>query len=91
VDHHVEALRILCREQDDVVVAGQLARKALKPKRVTIDGGRAGSSAVAALLATEQHQPMFQRVQQLTLRSSLPKDLPQVSGESLQDWICVPS
>jgi hypothetical protein len=38
-------------------------------------------SAVAALLATEQHQPMFQHVQHLALWVNFSSNLLQVSGE----------
>jgi hypothetical protein len=78
-----ESLRLVCRGQEDVVIAGQLARKALKPKGLTLVGSDADSSFIAAVLATEQHHPMFQRVQWLALEGSLPKDLPQVSETCL--------
>jgi citrate lyase synthetase len=81
VDQHVETLCIVCRGQEDVVMAGTLARKQLKPKQVTVFGSYTDQSlsAMAALLTTEQHHPMFQQVQQLTFRRSFPQCLPQVS------------
>jgi hypothetical protein len=83
VDQHVETLCIQRSGQQAVVIAGRLARKALKPKRLTIVGSSKVSSlsAMATVLATEQHRPMFQRVQQLTLGVVLPKALPPVSEE----------
>jgi hypothetical protein len=81
VDQHVEAFKLVCMGQEDVVFAGQLARKGLKPKQFTLVGGCNDSSlsALAALLATEQGHPMFQRVQSLTLDGSLLQHLPPVS------------
>jgi hypothetical protein len=79
VDQHVEAPNILCRGQEDVVIAGQLARKAVKPKRLTLSCSDTDSST--AMLATEQHHSLFQHVQRLTIIGSLPKDLSQVSTQ----------
>jgi hypothetical protein len=81
VDQHVEELTIVCRRQEDVLTAGQLARRALKPKRLTLVVGNKASSlsAMSVLLATEQHHPMFQRVQKLTFVGRLPVEMPQVS------------
>jgi hypothetical protein len=83
VDRHIETLCVQCLGQQAVVIAGRLARKALKPRRLTIAGSSVDSSlsAITALLATEQHHPMFQRVQQLTFEHALPKALPPVSEE----------
>jgi hypothetical protein len=71
VDQHVEVLAISCRGPEDVVIAGQLARrKALKPKEISLDddGTVSSLSALSALLADEQHHPMFEHVQQLTFQ-----------------------
>jgi hypothetical protein len=89
VDQHVEDLKLVCRGQEDVVIAGQLARKALKPRHITIVGSNTDSSsaAVAALLAIEQHHPMFQRVQSLMFQGNLPNNLPQVGEEPLLESV----
>jgi D-alanyl-D-alanine carboxypeptidase len=83
VDQHVDALTLVCRGQDDVFIAGQLARKALQPQRLTLVGSDTDSSSAStkALLATGQHHPMFQRVQHLMFNGSLPRGMPQVSEE----------
>jgi hypothetical protein len=81
VDQHVEALDLVCMGQEDLALAGQLARNVLRPKRLTLrcrDTDRS-SSAITALLATEQHDPLFKCVQWLTFGWAFPQDLPQVS------------
>jgi hypothetical protein len=89
VDQHVEALKLCCRGQKDVLIAGQLAKKALTPKRLTLccSDTDTSLSAVTALLATEQHHPMFQRVQSLMLQGNVP----QVTSELPVEWNCMPS
>jgi hypothetical protein len=86
VDQHIEALRILCRGREDVVMARKLARKAFKPKKMTLDcsGTDSSSFALTAFFANEQHHPMLQRVQYLVFDGYLPKRLPQVSKERIQ-------
>jgi hypothetical protein len=79
VDRHVEAINVACKGQEDVVSAGRVARKAVQPKQIVLVGSDTDSSS--ALLATEQQHPMFQRVQHLAIRGSLPKVLPRVSDE----------
>jgi hypothetical protein len=90
VDQHIEAINIVCRGQEDVVTAGQLARKAVKPKKITLLGRDTDSSlaAMAALLANGQHHPLFQRVQWLRFEGRIPEDLPQVSESCLSNGIC---
>jgi hypothetical protein len=83
VDQHVETLRVRFQGQEDALVTDRLARKGLKPQQITLVGGYTNSlsSAMEAWLATEQHHPMFQRVQRMTFQGSFPMHLPQVSGE----------
>jgi hypothetical protein len=80
VDQHTETIRMRCRGQEDAPIAASLARKAPRPKEVILVGSDndSSSAAMAALLATGQHNPMFQRVQWLKFEGSFPDHLEQV-------------
>jgi hypothetical protein len=83
VDQHIDTLHIRYKTKGNGLIPGRLARKGLKPKQLLVNGIDTDQSlsAMRALFAKKQHHPMFQRVQQLTFRDRLPKDLPQVSVE----------
>jgi hypothetical protein len=82
VDQHIETLQIHFTLPEDAPTAGRLARKAPRPKRLCLGSYTdSSSSAMTALLAAEQHHPLFQRVQHLTFKGILPGVLPKVSEE----------
>jgi hypothetical protein len=95
VDQHIETLQIYLSGQEQLLIAGRLARKAVQPKQLTVLGSDSLSSAMTALLATEQHHPMFQHVQHLRFTGILPDNMPQVSVEppfdSAAAYDCAPA
>jgi hypothetical protein len=86
VDQHTETASVSRLGQEDVVIAGQLARRAnaMMLKKLVLGGRDTAESAsvMTALLATEQHHRLFQRVQDLRLGGRLSNEMLQVSGRN---------
>jgi hypothetical protein len=80
VDQHVEYLELRCRGQEEFIMSRRLRKTALRPKRLSLDADDTdgSSSAMTALLTTEQHYHLFERVQSLEIRVSLSKEMLQV-------------
>jgi hypothetical protein len=79
VDQHVETVKLCCVQHEEVLLARQLARKGLRPTKVTLNGSGKDSSAMAALLATAHNHRLFECVRSLTLVGTLSEEMLQVS------------
>jgi hypothetical protein len=81
VDQHVESLHLSVSEQDHVTLAGQLARKGVRPRKLYLHSGGTCHALIALLTEEQQHHRLFQRVGKLRLVSALSSELLQVRAK----------
>jgi hypothetical protein len=80
VDQHVQSLRLVFREHQDIHIVGSLARKRLQPRQLDLVccGYISPLQALSGLVNGGQHHQLLAKVKELILDGQLSKELLQV-------------